>query len=73
MQTTQTAYFSAYRSLNLNRDAQGVLVVEFHTENKKLGILGAPGAGFFIYSDFHDHSIHTGRLGPIWWRVPSDD
>jgi len=23
MQTTQTAYFSAYRSLNLNRDAQG--------------------------------------------------
>jgi enoyl-CoA hydratase/carnithine racemase len=36
MQTTQTAYFSAYRSLNLNRDAQGVLVVEFHTDGKPL-------------------------------------
>jgi hypothetical protein len=30
MRHAETAYFSAYRSLNLNRDAQGVLVVEFH-------------------------------------------
>jgi hypothetical protein len=31
MQTTQTAYFTSYRGLKLTRDAQGVLVVEFHT------------------------------------------
>src|SRR5713101_1290834 len=31
MQATQPAYFAAYRSLKLTRDAQGVLVVEFHT------------------------------------------
>jgi enoyl-CoA hydratase/carnithine racemase len=28
---TQPAYFSAYRSVKLTRDAQGVLVVEFHS------------------------------------------
>ena len=31
MQTSQPAYFSQYRSLKLTRDAQGVLVVEFHS------------------------------------------
>jgi enoyl-CoA hydratase/carnithine racemase len=31
MQTSQPAYFSQYRSLKLNRDVQGVLVVEFHS------------------------------------------
>jgi enoyl-CoA hydratase/carnithine racemase len=31
MQTTQTDYFAAYRSLKLTRDANGVLVVEFHS------------------------------------------
>jgi enoyl-CoA hydratase/carnithine racemase len=31
MKTTQPAYFAAYRSLRLTRDAQGVLVAEFHT------------------------------------------
>jgi enoyl-CoA hydratase/carnithine racemase len=34
MQTSQTNYFSAYRSLRLNRDANGVLVVEFHSDGK---------------------------------------
>ncbi len=31
MKTTQPAYFTAYSGLKMNRDAQGVLVVEFHT------------------------------------------
>ena len=31
MQKTQTDYFAAYRSLKLTRDANGVLVVEFHS------------------------------------------
>jgi enoyl-CoA hydratase/carnithine racemase len=31
MQTTQADYFAAYRSLKLTRDANGVLVVEFHS------------------------------------------
>jgi len=33
MQTMQSAYFTAYRSLKLSRDPQGVLVAEFHTNN----------------------------------------
>ncbi len=36
MQTTQTAYFAAYPSLKLTRDAQGVLVGEFHTNGGPL-------------------------------------
>jgi len=36
MQTTQSAYFTAYRSLRLSRDPQGVLVAEFHTNNGPL-------------------------------------
>ena len=31
MQTTQPTYFSAYKSLRMSRDGQGVLVAEFHT------------------------------------------
>jgi enoyl-CoA hydratase/carnithine racemase len=31
MEATQPAYFSAYRSLKLSRDAAGVLVAEFHS------------------------------------------
>ena len=31
MQGRQPAYFTAYRSVKLTRDAQGVLVVEFHS------------------------------------------
>ena len=33
---TQPAYFSQYRSLKLTRDAQGVLVVEFHSNDRPL-------------------------------------
>ena len=32
MQTSQPAYFSQYRSLELTRDASGVLVAEFHSK-----------------------------------------
>jgi enoyl-CoA hydratase/carnithine racemase len=36
MQTTQSAYFTEYRSLKMTRSAQGVLVVEFHTNGGPL-------------------------------------
>ena len=36
MQGKQPAYFTAYRSVKLNRDAQGVLVVEFHSNGGPL-------------------------------------
>jgi enoyl-CoA hydratase/carnithine racemase len=36
METMQPAYFTAYRSLKLARDAQGVLVVEFHSNGGPL-------------------------------------
>ena len=36
MKAAQPAYFTTYRSLKLSRDAQGVLVVEFHTKGGPL-------------------------------------
>jgi enoyl-CoA hydratase/carnithine racemase len=36
VQTMRPAYFSTYRSMNLTRDAEGVLVVEFHTRGGPL-------------------------------------
>jgi len=36
MKATQPAYFTAYRSLRLSRDAEGLLVVEFHTKGGPL-------------------------------------
>jgi enoyl-CoA hydratase/carnithine racemase len=36
MTTVQPKYFAAYRSLKLSRDAQGVLLVEFHTNGGPL-------------------------------------
>ena len=36
MQTVTSAYFDAYRSVKMNRDVQGVLVVEFHTNGRPL-------------------------------------
>src|SRR5713101_1615060 len=36
MQTTQSDYFSAYRSLQLTRASNGVLVVQFHTKGGPL-------------------------------------
>src|SRR2546428_10896894 len=32
MQTLRDNYFNAYRSLKLTRDAEGVLVAQFHTD-----------------------------------------
>src|SRR5260370_38261649 len=34
--TTEPAYFSAYRSMKLARDTQGVLVLQFHTDGGPL-------------------------------------
>src|SRR2546428_13569691 len=36
MTAIQPDYFTAYSSLKMNRDAQGVLVVEFHTKGGPL-------------------------------------
>src|SRR5215813_8534974 len=36
MQTAEPAYFTAYRSLKMTRDAEGVLVAEFHTNGGPL-------------------------------------
>src|SRR3989449_10039213 len=36
MQTFQTDYFVAYRSLKLTRDANGVLIIEFHSNGGPL-------------------------------------
>jgi enoyl-CoA hydratase/carnithine racemase len=35
-QTTQPAYFSAYRSIKLARDTEGVLTAQFHSNGKPL-------------------------------------
>jgi enoyl-CoA hydratase/carnithine racemase len=36
LKAIQAAYFTAYRSLRLSRDAEGVLLVEFHTKGGPL-------------------------------------
>jgi enoyl-CoA hydratase/carnithine racemase len=36
IQTTQPAYFLAYRSVKMTRDPEGILVVQFHTEGGPL-------------------------------------
>jgi enoyl-CoA hydratase/carnithine racemase len=36
MQGKQPAYFTAYRSIKLNRDTQGVLIAEFHSNGGPL-------------------------------------
>lgn len=46
MQGKQPAYFTAYRSLNLTRDAQGVLVVEFHSGGGPLTFAAADHTDF---------------------------
>jgi enoyl-CoA hydratase/carnithine racemase len=51
MQATQPAYFAAYRSLKLSRDARGVLVVEFHTKGEPL-IFTAPDHTDFVDAFF---------------------
>ena len=36
MDTTRDEYFTAYRNLKLSRDAQGVLVVQLHSDGRSL-------------------------------------
>src|SRR5437879_11996704 len=47
METKQRTYFTDYRSLKMTRDAQGVLVVEFHTNGGPL-IFTAPDHTDFV-------------------------
>jgi enoyl-CoA hydratase/carnithine racemase len=56
MQTLQAEYFAAYRSLKLRRDANGVLVVEFHSN-------GGP----FIFTA-HDHT----EFVDAFYRIAQD-
>jgi enoyl-CoA hydratase/carnithine racemase len=46
MKGTQPAYFSAYRSVKLTRDAQGVLVVEFHSKGGPLNFTASDHTDF---------------------------
>jgi enoyl-CoA hydratase/carnithine racemase len=46
MKATQPAYFTAYRSLRLSRDAEGVLVVEVHTKGGPLTFTAQDHAEF---------------------------
>ena len=56
MQTTQPAHFSQYRSLKLSRDAQGVLVAEFH------------GNGFPLIFRAQDHT----EFVDAFYRISQD-
>lgn len=46
MQGEQPAYFTAYRSVKLTRDTQGVLVVEFHTNGGPLTFAASDHSDF---------------------------
>lgn len=46
MQGTQPAYSTAYHSLKLTRDAQGVLVVEFHSNGGPLTLTASDHTEF---------------------------
>jgi enoyl-CoA hydratase/carnithine racemase len=56
METNQPQYVDAYRSLRMTRDAQGVLVVEFHT-----------GGGPLIFTA-HDHT----EFVDAFYRIAQD-
>jgi enoyl-CoA hydratase/carnithine racemase len=47
MKTIEPAYFTAYRSLRLSRDTQGVLVAEFHSNGRPF-IMSAPAHTEFV-------------------------
>ena len=47
MQTVQADYFTAYRNLKLTRDAEGVLVAEFHSNGGPC-IMNAQGHTEFV-------------------------
>src|SRR6184192_620261 len=69
MQTKQPGYFTDYRSLKMTRDAQGVLVVEFHTNGGPLTFTAQDHTGFVdsFYRIAQDRSnkivILTGAAG----------
>src|SRR6201987_1554174 len=46
MTAIQPNYFTAYSSLKMNRDARGVLVVEFHTKGGPLTFTARDHTGF---------------------------
>jgi enoyl-CoA hydratase/carnithine racemase len=76
MQTTRPAYFTAYRSLKMDRDAQGVLVVEFHTNGGPLTFTAQCHADFVdaFYRIAQDRAnqivIFTGTSGEF---IPAID
>ena len=55
MNTTQSAYFAAYRSVKMTRDAEGVLVVELHTEGGPLTFTAQD------HTDFVDAFYHIAQ------------
>jgi enoyl-CoA hydratase/carnithine racemase len=76
MHTTQPAYFSAYRSVKMTRDAAGVLVVEFHTNGGPLTFTAQDHTDFVdaFYRIAQDRAnkivILTGTAGEF---IPSID
>jgi enoyl-CoA hydratase/carnithine racemase len=61
METHQNGYFAAYRSLKLTRDANGVLVVEFHTNGGPL-IFTAPDHTEFIDAFYRISQDRTNKI-----------
>jgi enoyl-CoA hydratase/carnithine racemase len=61
METHQNGYFAAYRSLKLTRDANGVLVVEFHTNGGPL-IFTAPDHTEFVDAFYRISQDRTNKI-----------
>jgi enoyl-CoA hydratase/carnithine racemase len=61
METNQDGYFAAYRSLKLTRDANGVLVVEFHTNGGPL-IFTAPDHTEFVDAFYRISQDRTNKI-----------
>jgi hypothetical protein len=66
-QTTSPAFFAAYQSLKLSRDAQGVLLVEFHTKGGPLIFTAQDHTefvdAFFRIAEDRANNIFTGTGG----------
>src|SRR5882672_5696355 len=61
MTAIQPDYFTAYSSLKMNRDARGVLVVEFHTKGGPLTFTAHD------HTDFVDAFYRIGRIARTPW------
>ena len=57
MQTFQSDYFTAYNNVKLTRDANGVLIVELHTNGGPC-VWGNPGDPD-IWSQIHDEGVQV--------------